>query len=381
MRALIIGGGIGGFTAAIALQRGGVSAAVFERAPELKAIQRGGGISLYSNAMRQMARLGLEGSLETVGSRVESYEFRDSNGDMLMHWPLGEVSRRIGAPILSFRRQDLHQVLAGALERGVLQLGTTCTGFVQDAAGVVAHFADGREERGDLLVGADGSNSTIRPLLAPDSGPRYAGTTIWQGEAEGDLEQAPAGIFTRLMGPGLSFAYFRVAAGRRLVWVAFANAPQGGRDGGNVKRKLLDRFRGWRPPVEQIIEATAEAGIFRMDIYGGRPLGRWSHGRVTLLGDAAHAMTPNLGQGAGLAIEDAIALAKCLNDGEDVQTALRRYERLRIKRTSSLMTLAWRIGAMARWKSPIACGVRSRLFKLASGFMLKEEEKIMAYDV
>lgn len=381
MRALIVGGGIGGFTAAIALQRGGVSTAIFERAPDLRAIQRGGGLSLYSNAMRQMARLGLQGSLETVGSRIEWHEFRNSRGDMLIQWPLGELSRRIGAPILSFRRQDLHQVLAGALERGVLKLGTTCTGFVQDGAGVVARFADGREEHGDLLVGADGRDSTIRPLLVPGSSPRYTGTTIWQGEAEVDPEQAPVGIFTRLMGPGSSFAYFRVAAGRRLVWIAFANAPQGGHDVGDVKRKLLDRFRGWRPPVEQIIEATAEAGIFRMDLYGGRPLGHWSHGRVTLLGDAAHTMTPNLGQGAGLAIEDAIALAKCLKDGEDVQTALRRYERLRIKRTSSLMTLAWRIGAMARWKGPIACGARDRLLKLASGFMLKEEERIMAYDV
>ena len=380
-RAIIVGAGIGGLTAAIALRRAGIEAVVFERAGALRQIQVGGGIVLWSNAMRPMQQLGLAEPVRAIGAPVEQFEFRTSRGELLAHWPVGEISRKVGAPTLGMSRADLHPVLAGALDDGVLHLGAQCTDFSQDEAGVTVRFADGREERGDLLIGADGINSTVRAHQFGEAGVRYAGYTVWQGTTDFAHALAPAGLFRRLWGLGSWSVFFRVG-GERLTWHCVANAPAGSRDAEDgPKAAVLRLVKGWQEPMEAIIDATEEAAISRMDIYGGPPVRRWGEGRITLLGDAAHPITLNVGQGAGLAIEDAAMLAKCLTAERDVVAALRAYEAQRGERTARMLKLAWRLGALAQWENPATCWMRDRMIKLSSRFAIGQQERDMAYQV
>jgi 2-polyprenyl-6-methoxyphenol hydroxylase-like FAD-dependent oxidoreductase len=150
----------------------------------------------------------------------------------------------------------------------------------------------------------------------------------------------------------------------RVYWFATANAAEHGRDpAGQLKLRLFNAFRGWHAPIEAIIAATPESAILRNDIYDRDPLSRWTHGHVTLLGDAAHPMTPNLGQGACQAMEDAVVLAACLSGTRDVDAALRHYEARRIPRTSRIVLASRRIGDMAQWENPLACALRNLLVR------------------
>jgi 2-polyprenyl-6-methoxyphenol hydroxylase-like FAD-dependent oxidoreductase len=382
LRALVIGGGIGGLTAGLALGHAGVKAVVFERANDLRKIQVGGGIHLWHNAMRAYGQLGLADRVAAVGSAVERQEFRNWRGVLLATWPVGDIGRRLEAPTFGVSRADLHRVLVGALDEGTLQLGAECTGFSQDADGVSVRFADGREERGDALIGADGISSLVHTQLHGPPRRRYAGYTVWQAIVDFDRQQAPVGTFAVLFGPGKRFAWYHIG-GQRLYWFGVANAPEGGRDPqGRTKAMLLEHFTGWAEPIEAIIAATDEAAISRLDMADRKPLHRWGAGRVTLLGDAAHAMTFNVGQGACQAVEDAVTLAKCLKATPDVPAALREYETRRIPRTTSYVNLARRIGAMGRWEHPLACAARDRLMRLTfGGPALRQHERSAAYQV
>ena len=168
--------------------------------------------------------------------------------------------------------------------------------FEQDADGVTATLADGRTERVDVLIGSDGIKSTVRAALrGPEQPPRYAGYTIWQGFATVGSQTAPLGIFPLVYGPGLRFAYYRVSE-ERLYWFGVANAEEGGKDAeGGIKSKLLELYEGWPAPTEEVIGVTDEGVIHRRDLYDRDPIDKWSEGRVTLVGDAAHPMTFDIG--------------------------------------------------------------------------------------
>ncbi|HEX5690169.1 MAG TPA: FAD-dependent monooxygenase, partial [Roseiflexaceae bacterium] len=190
--------------------------------------------------------------------------------------------------------------------------------------------------------------------------PRYAGYTAWRGVAPFDQARLTPG---ETFGRGVRFGMAPIANGRA-YWYATQNTSEGGRDQpGGRKRALLELFRGAHAPIEDVIAATDETAILRNDIYDREPLEHWSDGRVTLLGDAAHPMTPNLGQGACQALEDAVVLADALQQIGDVGAALRQYEARRIGRTSMLVRQARQVGAVGQWQNPLACRLRDALMK------------------
>jgi 2-polyprenyl-6-methoxyphenol hydroxylase-like FAD-dependent oxidoreductase len=385
LRALVIGGGIAGLAAARALRRAGVEAVVFERAGELRKIAVGGGLILWHNAMRAFQQLDMLDEVLAVGPQTETFEFRSWRGGLLARWPVGEMGRRqFGAPTISVSRADLHPALTAALDEDALQLGAACTGFEQDEAGVTARFADGREERGDLLIGADGFNSTIRKQLLGDTTPRRAPYSLWQAGVEGVHDLVPVGLERVLWGRGTRFV-FHHGGGDRLYWTAlFDTQPHDTTETGEaLKAKLLERYRGWYAPTEAIIAATPAAAIGRLDILDREPVKRWGEGRVTLLGDAAHPMAPNVGQGACQALEDGIVLARCLGaveKGGDAVGALRAYEALRMERTAAMTNESWSVGALARWANPLQCVVRDQVMRVGlNSFQRKRHERDMAY--
>jgi 2-polyprenyl-6-methoxyphenol hydroxylase-like FAD-dependent oxidoreductase len=258
-----------------------------------------------------------------------------------------------------------------------VRLGMECTGCSQDEAGVSASFADGTQARGDFLVGADGVHSTIRSQLFGIIKPAYVGYTCWRGVAHierTDLERY-------VWGKGFQFGIAPMARGRA-YWFAQKYAPEGEQEkAGGRKQALLDLFADWHDPVPAVIEATRDGDILRNDVYELPHLKRWSAGRLTLLGDAAHAMTPNLGQGGCLAIEDALALASCVSREPDVTAALKMYEARRSKRARNVARLAHFMGGAVQIENGLVAGTRNAVIKrIPASVVIKRVLWILDYE-
>ncbi len=382
--ALVIGGGIGGLAAAIALRQVGIEARVFERGHELERAQYGSGLFLWSNAIAALGRLGLAERVVAAGAPIYWFKEWTAGGDLLAVWPVGEMAREIGVPSVCIARSDLHPLMADALDDGVLTLDATCTGFAQDATGVTARFAGGREERGDLLIGADGIRSVVRGELLGPHQPRYAGYTAWRAIVPFAHARAAGDTFHETWGRGTRFIHYPVGRGRHYLSGFLALPEHAAEPAGGRRAMLLECFRDWPEPIVALIEAARDDDLHRTAIATHRPFRRWGEGRVTVLGDAAHPMTPNLGQGACQAIEDAVVLAACLADarasGDEISSALRTYEARRRGRTTSLMMRAWGIGMTGRMKHPLAVGLRDRISKVMFNTVaLKQQRQDMVF--
>lgn len=365
--------------ATIALRRVEVEVGVFERAVEMREV--GAGVALWANATKALRRLGVYEAVRDVGAEIGG-EARSWRGRRLFSLPAGELRRRFGDANLVLHRADLQAALLSALPEGTVRLGAELVGFEQDGAGVVARFADGRQEVGDLLVGADGIRSTVRARLLGDGEPRYAGLTAWRGISHVGEDVAPPGVGLNLWGRGAEFGLASIGGGRA-YWYFSRNAPEGAPESpAGRKREVLEHLRDWYWPARKAVEATGEAKILRTDLYDREPAKRWGEGRVTLLGDAAHPMTPHLGQGACQAIEDAVVLAESLRGADSAASGLRSYEARRAERTGEIVRRSRRFGRVMRIENPLLCGLRDALVGLApSGARLRQLDPVVGYEV
>lgn len=357
-RAIIIGGGIGGLTTAIALRCIGMDVAVFERAVELREV--GSGLPLWTNALQAFHALGLTSIIESLGQPVSTGCITDWRGDILADVRTEHLLAKLGTISMVVHRAELHSALLNVLGKSNISLGATCIGYTLDATGVSASFADGRVVRGDILIGADGLHSTIRRQLFGATKPRYAGYTCWRGIAH----TTRTDIETWAWGKGNQFGITPMS-NERAYWFAQRYATEGEADQPiGRKREVFNLFHDWHDPIPEIIAATKEIDILRNDVYECTYLTHWSRGRIALLGDAAHVMTPNLGQGACIAIEDAVELANCLATEKDEISALHAYEMRRVKRAN---TIAWAAGAIGR-----AVQIENTLLAKMRNIMLKK---------
>lgn len=344
-KALVIGGGIGGAAAAIALVRVGIEVAVYERAPEPGEV--GAGLGLGSNAMRALERIGADAPVRAVSEPAGRAELRTWRGRVLARTDLNELDRRAGTLSAVVHRAELLGALLSCLPEGVVRFGHRFIGLEQDGGGVTARLETQSGEvrdRADVLIGADGINSAVREAIRGREPTRYSGYTCWRGVAEFPYERVPAGYVSESWGPGARFGITRIGRGR-IYWWAAVNAPEG-RSFPDAEGFLLDRFGGWHEPIADLIRATGAGAIIHNDIADRPPRRGWTKGRVALLGDAAHATTPNLGQGGCMAIEDGAVLARRLAGAGEVEGALREYERDRFARTASIVRASWGLG---RW--------------------------------
>ena len=358
-KVIIIGGGPGGLAAAIALKRAGFEATVYERAGRVR--ETGSGLTLWPNAMKALTILGVADAVRSVSLPTAGIAMRAWQGEWLFGVTdsdhLEAASDLSGAAL---RRADLLDALLQAAGEDAVKFGARCISYTQDGRSVSAYFEDGSQACGSVLVGADGIRSSIRAQMLGKSKLRYAGYTVWRGVTRFKLERS-VGVTT--MGRGAQFGFFPMKQDR-VYWFASINAPEGEQDSpAGPRPRLLECFGNWHEPIKEIIEATDQSSIIRTDIYDQDPLKRWSDGRVTLLGDAAHPATPTMGQGACQAIEDAVVLAACLSANPDPAQALKDYEGRRMKRTGAITMQSRRMGEMGRWKNPLACWLRDRLIK------------------
>jgi len=353
-KAIVVGGGIGGLAAALALRRVGVEVVVFERAAELREV--GAGVSLWANAVRSLRALGVYGEVREAGVELGG-EIRTWKGRLLGRIPARELKRRFGDTNIALHRADLQRILLDALPEGAVHAGAALVGFEQDDGRVVANLSDGREHTGDLLLGADGLRSAVRARLHGEERPRYAGYSAWRGisRSAGHLTEGDA---LNLWGRGGEFGMAGIGAGR-LYWFFTRNAVEGEAEGpSGRKAEVLEGLEGAYEPARKAVQATAEADILRNDVYDREPLQRWGEGRATLLGDAAHPMTPNMGQGACQALEDAVALADALREEPEAVRALRLYEARRTEPTAQVVRRSRLLGRVAQVENPLLCTLR-----------------------
>ncbi|OBB13517.1 salicylate hydroxylase [Mycolicibacterium setense] len=350
LRVAVVGAGIGGLTAAIAMRANGIDATVYEQAHELKAL--GAGVSIATNGSRILSGLGLGDAVAAIAGPVTHYQFRTWQADPIAGEP---SSLGFGDPARTWclHRGEFQKVLADALPTDALHLGRSCVGATEHADGVQVEFADGSTVEADLLVGADGIHSRLQGLVTRAAGPVSEGIMAYRGliPAERLRGAVDMNASSMWLGPQQSFLAYPVSAGDLLNIVAFVptNLPvtESWTAPGDVA-ELAAAYQDWDPRVSAIIAAMDST--FRWGIYDREPLDRWSTDRITLLGDSAHAVTPHLGQGANQAIEDAITLAVVLRGAgsDELGPRLRRYEELRMDRTRHVRRQARAAGRIYR---------------------------------
>jgi len=351
----IIGAGIGGLTTALTLQQKGFRFSVYESAAEIKPV--GAGIILANNAMQIMQKLGLQGKLERAGNRISAMKITDQNLKTLSIVDLTSFEQKYKVSNLAIHRGDLQKILAQ-------EIGLENINFSKRLAKVEKNtsynltFADNSTLQTAIIIGADGIKSVVRNQLFAESTIRNANQICWRGVGEIDLPKQYHHELNEAWGTGKRFGFVKISA-RKVYWYALANAKDYTGKGVN----LAELFQDFHPDILAIIQASIPSKVITSDITDLQPIKKWQAENVCLVGDAAHATTPNLGQGACQAIEDAYVLGKCLENESNVQTAFKNYEQLRIKKAHAIVNTSWQVGKLAHLDNQLGIWFRNKARK------------------
>jgi 2-polyprenyl-6-methoxyphenol hydroxylase-like FAD-dependent oxidoreductase len=352
MRAVVVGAGIGGLAAAIALERAGVEPTVIERAPELR--EAGFGLLLSANATAAMRRLGLRDAVAESGIRVRRVEVRNPRGELLVLIDYEDL----GWESYGILRSQLQRVMLGAVVPERLRLGTSCIGATEDGRALLEN-ADPLVA--DVVIGADGIRSAVRRSLFGEERLRYGGHRAWRAATQFEDDRV-RDRFVEVWGVGGGFGFGPAGMGR-VYWYCFETVPEGAAAPERPRDEFLRRYGGWFEPIPALIESTDPRAIEPTFTYDRPPRRVWGRGHVTLLGDAAHPMKPNIGQGAAQALEDAVTLGSCIAPGSEPENALRMYEHKRVRRANAAVRASRRVGRAAEIGSPLGARVRDAVMK------------------
>jgi salicylate hydroxylase len=367
LRVGIIGGGIGGVALAGTLRQLGVEVRLFERASAFGEV--GAGIQITPNAVKVLRALGLHQRLQQVGFLPNNIVGRNwRTGAEKFRTPLREECPRLyGAEFFHIHRADLHSLLLSLVNLDDVSLHSQCTSVTQTTNSAVAHFANGQPFEADVIVGADGIQSTVRQSIAGDGKPRFTGNMCWRAVIP--FEKPPFEMVTPdasfWLGPKGHVVTYYVSGGRAVNVVAIREAEAWVEESWNVPsstEELLAGFPEWHPNVLNLFAQARN--VFKWGLFDRNPMNEWSVGRITLLGDAAHPMLPFLSQGAAMAIEDAYVLGQVL--GRDIQpvAALKKYEGLRLPRTARVQLESRKRGETYHIASPVKRLYRDAVYRL-----------------
>lgn len=367
MDIVIIGGGIGGLCAAVTLQKQGFSVKVYEASPAFQPV--GAGIGIGSNAMQALMNIGVGEKVFANGNVLHTQVFLNDKGRILNSIDFSVLKERFGQENITIHRADLHRTFLEALEPNTVYYNKKCVNVEQNGDKVTAYFEDETEVTADLLIAADGIHSPIRKKLVPNSAPRYSGYTCWRGitENKGKVDDFTS---TEIWSSTGRFGMAPMKNGQ-VYWFACIHAREKDSFYQHIERnEIANIYKDFPDIVPAIIRDTPTELILHHDIMDIKPLRQFVFNRIVLLGDAAHATTPNMGQGAGQAIEDAIVLGNGFQQFDDMEKALAFYEEKRIARTTKVINLSRQIGAAAQLRSQPLASSRDLLFPLIPSKLL-----------
>jgi len=365
----IIGGGIGGLTTALAFEKLGIDYQLYEKANDLKPV--GSGILLPPNALQVFQWLGILDELMKKGNSMKRITLTDQNMSSLFDYQQDDIKEKFGFYSLSIHRWELQKILLHKLPESKIHLGKSLISFNQLENNIDLLFADSTVVRTKFLIGADGIHSNVRKHLFPKSQIRYSGQTCWRGIctfSDTFEEYQHRGI--EMWGVNGRFGITKIEE-NRFYWFAVVNSPQNLKDElGEVKRKLSKVFNRFHPMVKHLINETSEKNIIKGDLSDLKPMSRWYKENVCLLGDAAHATTPNMGQGGAQAIEDAYFLAKIIKMQKNVN-AFKVFQEKRMKKVNLIVRRSRLMGIIGHWR--YFTGIRNFVLKNTPRSILKEQ--------
>lgn len=352
LKVVIIGAGIGGLTAAVALQQSGYEVEVYDRVKELR--PAGAAISVWSNGVKVLNALGLGKQMAQIGGQMDRMEYRTIEGKLLNAIDLYPLVEAVGQRPYPVARTDLQAMLLSAFA-GEVTLNARCVGVEADKTGVTAIFEDGHRTTGDLLIAADGVRSILREhVLGKAVEPQYGGYVNWNGLVPISPDLAPHDTWAIYVGDYKRVSLMPVAGDRFYFFFDVPMPREKASELGDVRADLTNFFVGWADPVQTLIQRLDPETTNRVLIHDVGPIDRMVRGKVALLGDSAHATCPDLGQGGCQAMEDALVLAQCLlTTNLSVEDALQRYERARKERTAAIVEKARKRAEQIHGKDPV----------------------------
>lgn len=355
----IVGGGVAGLALAIAFQQLGKDFRLFEQSQELKGI--GAGFGLAANAMQALDLLQLKTEVEKLGYYVKSYPILDEQGRVLLAPDTQAISQQYQQQNFAIHRADLHLFLLSKIQKEHLQLGKKALRLQKQSDRINLSFADGSQHSCRYLILADGIKSPLRQQLLPKASPRYAGYTCWRATINQRELSLPHGSET--WGKAGRFGMTPLTHDR-IYWYACINAPaQSSKHRNYSTQDLYRQFQAYHSPIPEIIAQTQDQELIWSDIMDIKPLRHLAYDNILLIGDAGHATTPNMGQGACQALEDVAVLQQVLTKGYAIRQAFIIFEKKRLARTRYITNTSRYIGAIAQWEQPGLIALRNQLMR------------------
>jgi len=377
MKITIIGAGIGGITTAIALEKKGFNVEIFESFSKMKRI--GAGIVLANNAMQVYRRLNLTDEIHKKSNHISRLNIVDEQLDILSQVKLEGFEKRFDAHYRSIHRGDLQELLIENLTSTKLHFGKKLKNIIERENDIQVFFEDGTSHHTDVLIGADGINSVVRNHLFPKTSIRNAKQVCWRGITRVSIPTRFLKELNESWGNGRRFGIVPLVD-NEVYWFALTNYKNDFRKEFSIE-DLPHLFQSFHPIVQQILASTSKENIITNEINDLKPFAPWHHNKICLIGDAAHATTPNMGQGACQAIEDALALSICLEKENTPEEAFSSFQKLRTKKANGIISQSWQVGKLAQLENGFVRKSRNFFMKLVPASIgEKQSAKILELD-
>ncbi len=364
----IIGGGIGGLTLAIVLKQNGMEVEIYEQAEAFK--KAGSGINLAMNAMQVFKRLGIYDDVVSAAYHTTKMNARTKSLDLLIRADFKKYEDEFKVKQVAIDRTSLHKVLLQHAEGITIHMNKTIREIVESGNGIELYFEDGSKSEASVVIGADGIHSKVRASLFPESKLRDAKQACWRGIAKMDIPKAFSGELNELWGVGKRFGFVPISD-QEIYWFAVLTKQKGRSRGEDLKTE----FEHFAPIVQTVISNTTPEEILFNEIWDLKPIPQWYRGNVCLMGDAAHATTPNLGQGACQAIESALVLGNALKEEQSVTAAFEKYQGIRKEKANYVTNTSWRFGKIAQCDKSMMCNIRNMLIKATPQSMSEKQSR------